>query len=134
MSHSGGRLASERARAHFTQSLPLAQELGSGQLGAAGLAGIAGAAGATGRPAQAGRLFGAAGRLAPVPVASLLPADRLAHDHNLTAAQGQIDAAAWAAAWAAGAALSLEVAVTRALALRALPVEPAGAGDRTGSP
>jgi hypothetical protein len=75
------------------------------------LAGQAGTIGSNGQPVRAGRLFGAVDALREAVGIPLPPVARPAYERDVAAAQGQIDAATWAAAWAEGRTMTLEQAL-----------------------
>ncbi len=106
----------ERAAQYYAASLRIMGEL-SNRLGIAScLEGWAEVALAQGRPARAARLCAAAATLRDAIGAPLWPVERARYDRTVAAARAQLDAAAFAAAWEEGRALSMEDAVTLALA------------------
>src|SRR6185503_2049136 len=79
------------------------------------LAGLGSAAALDAEPERAARLWGAAERLRTALGCRPAPAARATYERALALARAQLGDDAFAAAWAAGAALSLEQAITEAL-------------------
>ncbi|HMA36361.1 MAG TPA: tetratricopeptide repeat protein [Chloroflexia bacterium] len=104
------------AGAYFTESLALFRELDDRSGIARTLAGLAGVAAAAGRPEHAARLFGATATLHTATGLILWPADRAEYDRLLAAARAALAPAAWDTAYQAGAAWSLDEAITAARA------------------
>jgi tetratricopeptide (TPR) repeat protein len=114
-----------RAGAHVAESLSLQRELGDRWQIALTLelsAGLAAAAGQQPDDAQSGglraaRLFGAAEALREILGAPILPHNQEYYQRRVAAARAQFDEATFAAAWAAGRAMTLDQAITEALAI-----------------
>ena len=78
---------------------------------------LGGAAAARGRAGRAARLLSAAEALRAATGATIIFAiDRTLHDRHVAAARAGLSAAAFAAAWATGRAMTLDEAITEALA------------------
>jgi tetratricopeptide (TPR) repeat protein len=105
----------ERAARLYRESLLLSREIGSRWEIANVLTGLAGTLGSNGQPVRAARLFGAVEALRAAVGIPLPPVARPAYERDLAAAQGQVDAATWAAAWAEGRAMTLEQVIADAL-------------------
>jgi non-specific serine/threonine protein kinase len=78
-------------------------------------------AGAQGKATRSARLWGAAEALREDIGTVLSPFERDLYGPYLTAAQAQLDEAAWKAAWAGGRAMTTEEAIMYALSDRAVP-------------
>jgi len=104
-----------RAQALFTESLTLHRELGGALYAMDCLEGLAHIAVAQGQPGRAARLVGAADTLRAASGAPLPPPDQAGYDRLVTAVRAALSEESFAAAGAAGAALSLEQAITLAL-------------------
>jgi tetratricopeptide (TPR) repeat protein len=65
---------------------------------------------------RAARLLSAAAAIRDLLKLPLPPGDRAAYERDVAAARGQVDETAWAMAWAEGQAMTLEQAITEALA------------------
>jgi len=106
----------QRARELAVQALHIACEMNNHLEMATSMAVLAGAIGLIGQAEQAARLFGAweaaLERLGAFPQ----PADRPEHDRNIAAIRAQLDSATFEAAWAEGQEMTLEQAMTEALA------------------
>ncbi|HEX6287655.1 MAG TPA: hypothetical protein VFZ66_00620 [Herpetosiphonaceae bacterium] len=85
------------------------------------LAGIAGVDEACGHPALAVPLSGATTALLDALGVQLDPIDRANYEHNLIAAQNQLDADQYATAWAEEQTMPLEQAITAALGVLLRP-------------
>jgi tetratricopeptide (TPR) repeat protein len=77
---------------------------------------LAGLAARQQRPARAARLFGAAETLREAIGAPLPPSERVDYDRDVAGARAQLGEEAFAAAWAAGRAMTVEQAISEALA------------------
>ncbi|HWQ11894.1 MAG TPA: tetratricopeptide repeat protein, partial [Roseiflexaceae bacterium] len=108
-----------QAAALYEESLAMRWDLGDQEGVARSLEAMAQFAGVHGQPKRAARLWGAAEALRQAIGASLLPAERLAHERIVLAARQSFDPAEFDQAWAAGATMPLEQAVADARALRA---------------
>src|SRR5262249_42247564 len=102
----------------YRESLQLGQELGEKTTMIECLERLAGVFAAQGRPLLAGEFFGAADHLRSVHRTPLRPTDRLHYERRLAVARAALDDARWRGAGAAGRRLSLDAAVTQALATR----------------
>jgi predicted ATPase len=80
------------------------------------LAGLAAGAGAAGTLERAVLLFGAFSALSTALGREMEPVDQRDYEHYLGAVRSRVTAEIWATAWAAGQALTLEQAITYALA------------------
>jgi len=105
----------DRAAALFGEGLTLGQAMGDKETVAFCLEGCAHVAVAQGQPGRATRLLGAADALRAAIGVPIPPTDQAGYDRAVIAARKILGDDAFAAAWAAGAALSLEQAITLAL-------------------
>jgi len=80
------------------------------------LEGFAGVAGAQGEGQKAARLYAAAETLRKTIGAPLLPGDRPRYERQLATARFLVNEEVWEAAWEEGRAMTLEEAVSYALA------------------
>lgn len=101
---------------YFAESLTSCHELGDKEMVAACLAGLGGLASTQHEPEKAARLLAAAEAQLEAVGTFLDPADRMEYERNAAAARAQMDGAAWEAAWAEGRAMSMEEAISYALA------------------
>lgn len=106
----------DRAGALFAQSLRVFADLAEPAGTAEGLAGIAAVAAATGRATTAATLGGAGERVRESVAARELPLERRATAPYLASAEHAVGPAEWARAWRSGRELTLEAAVSLALA------------------
>lgn len=106
----------DQAARSYDEGLHLVQTLGYRLLAAEALEGRATLAGATGDPLRAARLFGAAAAVRAAVGTPLTPLERRIYEPAVAAVRATVAPAAWATAWAAGAALSLDQAITAARA------------------
>ena len=108
----------QQAHNLFTESLRLWESIGD-QEDAAGvrraLTGLAEVAAAQGRAERAGRLFGAAKALSPLPANFFSEASRIDLDQDIAQARMHLDQAPFEAGWAAGQAMTQEQAIGYAL-------------------
>ncbi len=124
-----------RAREAFTESLALAQRLGYRWHGGLCLVELAGVAVESGAPEQAAWLLGAAEVLRKTAGSPMRPVVQTHHDEVMARAREVLGEADFVAAWNAGAALTPDEAIARALAGAAgttvgLPMPPPSvAGD-----
>ena len=123
-----GTLACEQgdfatAGALWGESLVLRRDLGDKWGVAEGLEWAAGLAATVGHAAGAVRLFGAAAAIRSVVGAPATPNDRAQHERHLEESRTHLGEADFAAAWAAGQGMSLDEAVTEALAAMARPLD-----------
>jgi hypothetical protein len=100
------------AQRHYIESLALFREVQGNRGVATWLGGIAGVWNAQGQPERAARLFGAA----EAHHALLTDAFRAKHKRDVRATRAALGEEAFAAAWAPGRQMSLEEAVSDALA------------------
>ncbi len=107
------------------EGLALFRELGKQTGIAFSLEGLAGVAGAQKQSLRAARLFGAAEALREIINFPLAPSNRAYYERIVATPRAQLDAAAFAVAWAEGRVMTLEQAITLALA----DDPPAAAGD-----
>ncbi|MCD6032016.1 MAG: adenylate/guanylate cyclase protein [Thermomicrobiales bacterium] len=106
-----------RAAALQREALQIAWDLGD-QVGVATeISGIADVAAVKREPERAARLYGAAATLREAIGVPVTPDDRADHDQSIAAVRAGLDDAQFTTAWNAGSGLSLEDAVTEALAL-----------------
>jgi len=110
-----GRL--DEALSWLAQGLVLSQTLSDPASSAWCLAGLGSAAALDEEPERAARLWGAAARLRQAIGCRSAPAARATHERAMVAARAQLGEEGFAAAWKAGAALTLEQAITEALTL-----------------
>jgi non-specific serine/threonine protein kinase len=115
-----------RAAALFVESLTLWRRVGNVRGNALCLAGLAGVAALAGQAERAARLFGAAETLRSATGGVLEPTDRAVYELNVAAARHGLDGETFASAWAAGTTLSLEQAITDALAVAECVPPPQG--------
>jgi len=108
-----------RAARLFAESLALLCEFRAGNKrdNAYCLEGLAGITAAQGQLARAARLFGTAEALRESAGIVLPPVHRGAYDRDVVQLRAKMDEASFAAAWAEGRALTLEQAITEALAV-----------------
>ncbi len=99
------------------QALEISRELGDRAGIAINIEGIAAVAGLTSDPGDAVRLFGAAEAQREAIGMPLTPDDRPDYERSVAAARSRLDDGTFTAAWDAGSELSMEDAVTEALAL-----------------
>jgi predicted ATPase/class 3 adenylate cyclase len=100
----------------FKEALAFFREVGDQVNIAEVLEGFAGVAGAQGEGERAARLYGIADSLRETIGAPLLPGDRPRYERQLKAARSLVDEAVWEAAWEEGRAMTLDEAVSYALA------------------
>jgi tetratricopeptide (TPR) repeat protein len=105
-----------KAAAHFSESLALYRDIGHRPGAAVALAGLAEAIGGQGALKQAARLFGAADVMLDATGGPMPRPVRDQYERTAAAVRDAMGEAAFTAAWAAGRALSLDEAVTEALA------------------
>jgi predicted ATPase len=98
------------------ESLGLFRQLGDTWAAAACVAVLGGVAASAGHAARAVRLLGAAVTFTDAMGAPFFPEDRREHDGYLVTARASLDEARFATAWAEGRRLTLEEAITEALA------------------
>jgi predicted ATPase/class 3 adenylate cyclase len=100
----------------FKEALAYFREVGDQVNIAEVLEGFAGVAGAQGEGERAARLYAAAETLRQTIGAPLLPGDRPRYERQLAAARSLVAEEVWEAAWEEGRAMTLEEAVSYALA------------------
>jgi predicted ATPase/class 3 adenylate cyclase len=102
------------------ESISTCHELGNVEYSLDGLREMAALA-HKGAPGRAARLWGAVDALTGAAGVEMDQSDRDRYDRQVAAARTLLDETAWSAAWAGGQRLSLENAVTYALAMAAAP-------------
>jgi predicted ATPase/DNA-binding NarL/FixJ family response regulator len=112
------------AAAHLTEALTIFRDMDDGPQVALCLAHLAQLQARRGRPAEAGRLIGAAEAVAGVPCAALTFLSRPDHDAIVAELVAALSECELSAAWTAGRALSLDEAVAEALAVCAAVTAP----------
>jgi DNA-binding CsgD family transcriptional regulator len=105
-----------RAEALCRESLALTQQPRVLNAAALQLCASAALAGSRGLPARSARLWGAAQSLRESIGATLSPVEQRVYEPYIDAARARIDESAWEESWAEGEAMTLEEAVSYALA------------------
>jgi len=108
----------QQAHSLFTESQRLWERMGEQKNTAEirrALAGLADVAAAQGKAERAGRLFGAARVLSPLPANFFSEASSIDLDQDIAQARVHLDRAAFEAGWTAGQAMTQEQAISYAL-------------------
>jgi len=117
-----GRGEHQQTKLLCEEGLQTSRQLQMKHLTAAYLHVAASLAGSQGKAARSARLWGAAEALREAIGTVLSPFERHLYEPYLTAAQAQLDEAAWKAAWAGGRAMTTDEAIEYALSFeRAVP-------------